>query len=134
MSFLRLAFRSAVRPSLAVASAPRLQLSRLRPRAAFSAAAGLQKAEIETRILDVVKSFEKLNVTSSFSKDLGLDSLDAVEVVMAEFSIEIPDAEADEIKTVQQGVYLRPLSVRILESDFSCLLAIDYIAKTPEAH
>jgi NADH dehydrogenase (ubiquinone) 1 alpha/beta subcomplex 1 len=36
-----------------------------------------------------------------------LDSLDAVEVVMAieeEFGIEIPDAEADEITTVQQGM------------------------------
>jgi hypothetical protein len=46
---------------------------------------------------------------------LGLDSLDAVEVVMAveeEFSIEIPDAEADNITTVQE--------------------AIDYISKTPE--
>ena len=69
-----------------------------------------------------MKGFEKvdpakLSTASAFAEDLGLDSLDAVEVVMAveeEFAIEIPDAEADEIKTVQQ--------------------AIDYIAKTPEAH
>lgn len=39
--------------------------------------------------------------------DLGLDSLDAVEVVMAiedEFAIEIPDAEADKILSVEDAV------------------------------
>lgn len=44
---------------------------------------------------------------SSFSGDLGLDSLDAVEVVMAleeEFSVEIPDAEADKITSVAEAV------------------------------
>jgi acyl carrier protein len=48
----------------------------------------------------------QLSPTAAFTSDLGLDSLDAVEVVMAieeEFGIEIPDAEADEITTVQQG-------------------------------
>ncbi|EPQ60711.1 acyl carrier protein, partial [Gloeophyllum trabeum ATCC 11539] len=86
----------------------------------FSAAAGLSKDQIESRVLEVLKGFEKvdpskLSTSSRFSEDLGLDSLDAVEVVMAveeEFSIEIPDAEADDITSVQQ--------------------AIDYIAKTPE--
>ncbi|KAG8883295.1 hypothetical protein FRB97_006859 [Tulasnella sp. 331] len=74
----------------------------------YSAAAGLSKEDITKRIIDVLKSFEKVDAakltpTSSFAEDLGLDSLDAVEVVMAveeEFAIEIPDAEADEIKTV----------------------------------
>ncbi|EIM92648.1 acyl carrier protein [Stereum hirsutum FP-91666 SS1] len=122
MSFVRLALRSAARPTLAARALPRTQFPRFAPRAAFSAAAGLSKGEIETRVLDVLKGFEKvdpakLSPTSSFSSDLGLDSLDAVEVVMAveeEFSIEIPDAEADDIKTVKE--------------------AIDYIARTPEAH
>lgn len=48
----------------------------------------------------------QLTANSAFTTDLGLDSLDAVEVVMAieeEFAVEIPDAEADEITTVQQG-------------------------------
>lgn len=51
----------------------------------------------------------QLTPTSTFTSDLGLDSLDAVEVVMAieeEFAIEIPDAEADAINTVDQGEYL----------------------------
>lgn len=44
---------------------------------------------------------------SHFSNDLGLDSLDTVEVVMAieeEFSIEIPDKDADEIRTVGDAI------------------------------
>ena len=48
----------------------------------------------------------KLTPESTFSEDLGLDSLDAVEVVMAiedEFAIEIPDAEADKILSVKDA-------------------------------
>ncbi|KAF1798776.1 NADH dehydrogenase 1, alpha/beta subcomplex subunit 1 NDUFAB1/ACP [Mucor lusitanicus] len=69
-------------------------------------------SDAQTRVLDVVKGFEKVDpskvtVDSVFVKDLGLDSLDAVEVVMAieeEFSIEIPDKDADEIKSVKQAI------------------------------
>ncbi len=42
-----------------------------------------------------------------FKEDLDLDSLDAVEVVMAieeEFSIEIPDSEADKILSIADAV------------------------------
>jgi len=44
---------------------------------------------------------------SSFVNDLGADSLDTVELVMAleeEFETEIPDEEAEKITTVQQAV------------------------------
>jgi acyl carrier protein len=54
----------------------------------------------------------QLSPTSSFTKDLGLDSLDAVEVVMAieeEFAIEIPDEDADAITSVGQGEFWRGL-------------------------
>jgi hypothetical protein len=62
MSFLRLAVRSSVRPRMAfaTASAPRIH-SRLPPRANFAAAAGLSKDEIQSRVLDVLKGFEKVD-------------------------------------------------------------------------
>lgn len=44
---------------------------------------------------------------SSFVDDLGADSLDTVELVMAleeEFTTEIPDEEAEKITTVQQAI------------------------------
>jgi acyl carrier protein len=44
---------------------------------------------------------------SSFVNDLGADSLDTVELVMAleeEFETEIPDEEAEKITTVQQAI------------------------------
>jgi acyl carrier protein len=45
--------------------------------------------------------------TASFTGDLGADSLDTVELVMAfeeEFGVEIPDEEAEKIQKVQDAV------------------------------
>ncbi len=53
-----------------------------------------------------VKEEEVVN-SSSFVDDLGADSLDTVELVMAleeEFETEIPDEEAEKITTVQQAI------------------------------
>ncbi|MDH5190807.1 MAG: acyl carrier protein [Gammaproteobacteria bacterium] len=50
---------------------------------------------------------DEVSSTSSFVDDLGADSLDTVELVMAleeEFETEIPDEEAEKITTVQQAV------------------------------
>ena len=50
---------------------------------------------------------DEIKTTSSFIEDLGADSLDIVELVMAmeeEFEVEIPDEEAENIKTVQNAV------------------------------
>ncbi|MBE9561955.1 MAG: acyl carrier protein [Proteobacteria bacterium] len=50
---------------------------------------------------------EEVNLDSSFVDDLGADSLDTVELVMAleeEFECEIPDEEAEKIQTVQQAI------------------------------
>ena len=50
---------------------------------------------------------EEVNTGSAFVDDLGADSLDTVELVMAleeEFDIEIPDEDAEKITTVQQAI------------------------------
>ena len=53
---------------------------------------------------------------ASFVNDLGADSLDTVELVMAleeEFNLEIPDEEAEKITTVGQAIeYIRSNSVK----------------------
>lgn len=49
----------------------------------------------------------EIKLESSFTQDLGADSLDTVELVMAfeeEFSMEIPDEEAEKIQTVKDAV------------------------------
>ena len=50
---------------------------------------------------------EEVTTEASFVDDLGADSLDTVELVMAleeEFETEIPDEEAEKITTVKQAV------------------------------
>ncbi|MDR2098692.1 MAG: acyl carrier protein [Rickettsiales bacterium] len=50
---------------------------------------------------------EKVTEGASFIEDLGADSLDTVELVMAfeeEFGVEIPDEEAEKIMTVKNAV------------------------------
>ena len=50
---------------------------------------------------------EKVTETASFIDDLGADSLDTVELVMAfeeEFEVEIPDDAAEKIQTVKDAV------------------------------
>ncbi|KAK9822252.1 hypothetical protein WJX81_007157 [Elliptochloris bilobata] len=78
----------------------------------FAEGTYLDKAEVEERVLKAIKNFdkvdpEKVTPTAHFQKDLGLDSLDTVEVVMAfeeEFAIEIPDSEADKIMSASDAV------------------------------
>ncbi|RZF32095.1 hypothetical protein LSTR_LSTR014847 [Laodelphax striatellus] len=65
----------------------------------------LTKAEVEDRVLKVCKAFDKitadkLTADSHFINDLGLDSLDHVEIIMAmedEFGFEIPDVDAEKL-------------------------------------
>ncbi|MQM12001.1 hypothetical protein Taro_044913 [Colocasia esculenta] len=97
----------------------------------------LDKTEVIDRVLSVVKSYpgvdpskmgglnslmdsfvldEQVTPDCHFQKDLGLDSLDTVEIVLAleeEFKLEIPDKEADKID--------------------SCGIAIEYISAHPMA-
>ena len=85
----------------------------LTPRAPATAPqAFLDRAEVAERVQSVLKNFEKVDAskvtaTAHFSNDLGLDSLDAVEVCMAleeEFMITIPDAEAEKILSVEDAI------------------------------
>ena len=49
----------------------------------------------------------EIQENSSFTADLGADSLDTVELVMAfedEFNVEIPDEDAEKITSVQQAI------------------------------
>lgn len=67
---------------------------------------------IEDRVKAVTAEKLSIDVSgisseSSFTEDLGADSLDTVELVMAfeeEFDVEIPDEDAEEITTVAQAV------------------------------
>ncbi|KAG1968252.1 NADH:ubiquinone oxidoreductase subunit AB1b [Pimephales promelas] len=67
---------------------------------------------IQDRVIYVLKLYDKINpeklqTSSHFMKDLGLDSLDQVEIIMAmedEFGFEIPDAEAEKLMTPEEIV------------------------------
>ena len=69
-------------------------------------------SDIEERVKKIVAEQLGANeadvkLESSFVDDLGADSLDTVELVMAleeEFECEIPDEDAEKITTVQQAV------------------------------
>ena len=69
-------------------------------------------SEIESKVRDII--VDKLGVdesevtlNSSFTNDLGADSLDTVELIMEfekEFDINIPDDKAETISTVQDAI------------------------------
>jgi acyl carrier protein len=69
-------------------------------------------SDIEQRVKKIVAeqlgaNEAEVKLESSFVDDLGADSLDTVELVMAleeAFECEIPDEEAEKITTVQQAV------------------------------
>ncbi|KAL1869115.1 mitochondrial acyl carrier protein [Diaporthe australafricana] len=134
------------RPTLAARAVAATPVSRVAGWTAvrcYSAGSGLTKDDVEGRITSLLAGFDKVNdpsnikPTAHFANDLGLDSLDTVEVVMAieessatgrdsdrilgadrhvtqEFSIEIPDKDADTIHSVDK--------------------AVEYILSQPDAH
>lgn len=69
-------------------------------------------SEIANRVTDIITDKlgldkEQVTETASFTTDLGADSLDTVELIMEfekEFNLEIPDGEAQKIKTVKDAV------------------------------
>ena len=71
----------------------------------FISEVGIKVKKIVVEQLGVKE--EEVNNESSFVDDLGADSLDTVELVMAleeEFEIEIPDDAAEKMMTVQEAV------------------------------
>ncbi|KAK7697496.1 mitochondrial acyl carrier protein [Diaporthe eres] len=115
------------RPTLAsravAAAAPVSRVAGWNSVRCYAAGSGLSKEDVEGRITSLLAGFDKVNdpsnikPTAHFANDLGLDSLDTVEVVMAieeEFSIEIPDKDADAIHSVDK--------------------AVEYILSQPDAH
>jgi acyl carrier protein len=72
--------------------------------------------DLEDKVKDIIVEElgverEKLTSSASFMEDLGADSLDTVELVMAfekEFNIDIPDEDAEKMRTVGDAMnYLR---------------------------
>ena len=69
-------------------------------------------SNIEERVKKIVceqlgVKVEDVKASSSFVDDLGADSLDTVELVMAleeEFETEIPDEDAEKLTTVQEAI------------------------------
>ena len=68
--------------------------------------------QLEEKVKDIIVEElgverDKLKPEASFMEDLGADSLDTVELVMAfekEFDIDIPDEEAEKLRTVGQAM------------------------------
>ena len=69
-------------------------------------------ASVQERVTDIVAeqlgvNKDQVNRETSFVNDLGADSLDTVELVMAfeeEFGIEIPDEDAEKITRVKEAI------------------------------
>lgn len=68
--------------------------------------------DVETRVKEIIVEqlgvdAAEVNPQASFVNDLGADSLDTVELVMAleeEFDVDIPDDQAEKIQTVSQAI------------------------------
>lgn len=66
----------------------------------------------EAKVMDIIAEQlqidrEQVTLEASFVDDLGADSLDTVELVMAleeEFDVEIPDEDAEKIRTVKDAI------------------------------
>lgn len=70
----------------------------------------MNQQEIQSRVIEIVADNLELEASevalgSNLMEDLGADSLDAVEIIMAveeKFDIEIPDEDAEMLSTIQQ--------------------------------
>ncbi|RLV96244.1 hypothetical protein JA1_000434 [Spathaspora sp. JA1] len=100
-----------VRPALLQKHLPQISLVR-----SYADFPPLTRELAKERILELLEGYDKtirpkdgsdISEDASFVKDLGLDSLDVVEITIElehEFNIQIPDNEADSLKTVGQTI------------------------------
>lgn len=104
--------QAVLRPVVPVVCAHRVNVAVPQARCYSGEAHSLTYEEVKERVLTVVKSFDKVDASkvtaaAHFQKDLGIDSLDTVELVMAledEFVLEIPDVEAEKIQSVADAI------------------------------
>lgn len=72
----------------------------------------MSNPEIEGKVKKIIEeklsvNADQITIDARFAEDLKADSLDTVELVMAledEFGLDIPDEEAEKIKTVQDAI------------------------------
>jgi acyl carrier protein len=78
----------------------------------FSEGGAIVEKSVEQKVFGIIVeqlkvSPEEVTLEASFTEDLGADSLDLVELIMAmeeEFGLEISDEDAEKIQTVQDAV------------------------------
>jgi acyl carrier protein len=95
-----------------MSKAQKEEIKRKRTQEKFKKGGGEKMAAVDEKVKEII--VEQLGVDpaqvtpeASFVNDLGADSLDTVELVMAleeEFNLEIPDEEAEKITTVGQAI------------------------------
>jgi acyl carrier protein len=82
------------------------------PYAVLEGSIPMSTSQIEAKVKSIIADQlgvgeDEIKPESSFIEDLGADSLDIVELVMAmeeEFEVEIPDEEAENIKSVGDAI------------------------------
>ncbi|PAA52824.1 hypothetical protein BOX15_Mlig022831g1, partial [Macrostomum lignano] len=87
-------------------------LGTIAPHRCYGHGVEMTRHMLNERVLLVLRLFDKINpdkltLESQFAKDLGLDSLDHVELIMAvedEFGFEIPDQDAERLRSPEDIV------------------------------
>lgn len=106
-------FTSSNTPNSHFTSNPLCTLQRAGMKTYVTPGAPLSKAQVQQRVIDVFRAFDKvakqnLSLQANVTSDLGLDSLDMVEVTIAveeDFNLEIPDAVAETFRTPSDIVH-----------------------------
>lgn len=101
---------------------------------------GEEELPVPERVLNVCKAFDKINADvvtadSHFMNDLGLDSLDHVELIMAaedEFGFEIPDVDAERLLTVKTLIEYVEGKLDGLSDLFQDMIPVDYKDPNPD--